>query len=144
MYNVGLFKKISLYLLYKKVIRRNSVEIENKFNMRIDNANRLYTVLNIPEDVFGEAYAIKKSDIDRVADRYVREFSSELGSYLNSKGIEELYDYYDLKKVGKYSYLIIIGFSIFRSDVLRERIYKWWIPGISIAVVASILSVILL
>ena len=39
-------KKLKLFLSYRKVIKSNKSEILQKFGFRIDNANRLYTVLN--------------------------------------------------------------------------------------------------
>ena len=129
--NISLVKKIKLFSQFKKSIKTNSVELENKFNLRIDSANRLYTVINVPPELIGEAYNIKKSDIDRIADNFIREYSKELAFYLNSKELSELYEFYDLKKVDKYSYLVVVGFSFFRSDERRTRIYKYWIPILS-------------
>lgn len=129
--NISLIKKIRVFSQFKKILKENSVELENKFNLRIDSANRLYTVINVPPESIGEAYNLKKNDIDRIADNFIREYSKELGGFLNSKGLNELYDFYDLKKVDKYSYLVIVGFSLFRSDERRARIYKYWIPILS-------------
>jgi len=129
--NISLIKKIRIFSQFKKTIKSNSLELENKFNLRIDSANRLYTVINVPPELIGEAYNLKKSDIDRIADNFIREYSKELATYLNSKGLNELYDFYDLKKVDKYSYLVVVGFSLFRSDERRSRIYKYWIPILS-------------
>ena len=121
------------------MIKENRLELENRFNLRIDEANRLYTVINVPPDVVGEAYSLKKSDIDRIAENFIKEYSSELGIFLNSKGLNELYDFYDLKKVDKYSYLVVVGFSMFRSDERRARIFKIWIPIISALVILGTL-----
>lgn len=138
--NVNIFKKISMFRLYKKNIRDISTELENRFNIRIDDANRMYTVLNIPEEIIGEAYAIKKSDIDRIADNYIRAYSQELGAFLNTNGVSELYDFYELRKVDKYSYLIVVGFSLFRTDERRNRLIKYWLPfGIGGIILASLL-----
>ena len=140
--NISIIKKQKVYREYKKILMQNSVELENKYNMRIDNANRMYTVLNISEDIIGEAYSIKKSDIDKIADNYIRQYCGELGSYLNGIGMTELYDFYDLKKVDKYSYLIIIGFSMFRTDIRRERFIKYVLP-ISIVTLLTIISILI-
>lgn len=129
--NISLIKKIRIFSQFKKIIKANSSELENKFNLRIDSASRLYTVINVPPEAIGEAYNLKKSDIDRIADNFIREYSKELGAYLNSKELNELYDFYDLKKVDKSSYLVVVGFSLFRSDERRSRIFKYWIPILS-------------
>jgi hypothetical protein len=141
--NISLLKKIKLFSQFKKTIKINSVELENKFNLRIDSANRLYTVINVPPELIGEAYNIKKSDIDRIADNFIREYSKELAVFLNSKDLNELYEFYDLKKVDKYSYLVVVGFSFFRSDERRVRIYKYWIPILSTITIFSALFLLL-
>lgn len=141
--NISLLKKIKLFSRFKKTIKINSVELENKFNLRIDSANRLYTVINVPPELIGEAYNIKKSDIDRIADNFIREYSKELAVFLNSKDLNELYEFYDLKKVDKYSYLVVVGFSFFRSDERRVRIYKYWIPILSTITIFSALFLLL-
>jgi hypothetical protein len=37
----------------------NKIELEQTLNIRVDDAFRLYTVLNIPEEFIGEAYDLK-------------------------------------------------------------------------------------
>lgn len=143
MVKVTLFRKISFYRAYKKAIKANAAELESIFNIRIDDANRLFTVLNIPDEIIGEAYSLKKSDIDRISDNFIRNFTGELGKYLNSKGIAELYDMYELRKVGKYSYLVIVGFSMFRSDERRGRLFKYWLPAGVIVGLSLLLSIFL-
>jgi hypothetical protein len=121
-------KKLKLFLSYRKTIRANKTEILQKFGFRIDNANRLYTVLNIPEELVGEAYSLKKSDIDTISQTFIKEFVKEVSTLLNSKGLNELYDIYEVKKVDKYSYLIVIGFSLFKSNTFYNRLYYIFIP----------------
>ena len=70
--NVSIFKKIRLFSFYKKVIKDNSAELERNFGIRIDKAQRLYTVLNIPEEIIGESFSLKKSDIDRISESYIK------------------------------------------------------------------------
>ena len=122
-------KKLKLFLSYRKTIRADKTEILQKFGFRIDNANRLYTVLNIPEELVGEAYSLKKSDIDTISQTFIKEFVKEVSTLLNSKGLNELYDIYEVKKVDKYSYLIVIGFSLFKSNTFYNRLYYIFIPA---------------
>ncbi len=129
-----------MFRTFKKIINENKTELEQKFAMRADNAKRLYTVLNIPEEVIGEPYNLRKTDIDKIAENFIKEYSFELGKYLDSKGLQELYEYYEIKKVEKYSYLVVLGFSLFKSNKYYNNIYYKIIPAISI--VAIILSLI--
>lgn len=132
MREVSFFKKVKLFNTYKKTIRKNRNELSARFGLRIDNAYRLYTVLNIPDDLVGEAYSLKKADIDKISESYIREYSTELSKYLNSKGLKELYNYYKVDKVGRFSYLIVFGFSLFRSNVFYNNIYYKVIPAVII------------
>ena len=47
-----------------------------------------------------------------------------------------MYDFYEIKKVDKYSYLIVIGFSLpndpFRSNIYYNRLYYRALPTISV------------
>ena len=61
---ISIFKKIKLFSIFKKIVNQNKVELEQTLNIRIDDAFRLYTVLNIPQEFIGEAYDLKKSDIE--------------------------------------------------------------------------------
>lgn len=140
MNNVSFLKKIKLFNTYKKVINKNKNELSSKFGLRIDGANRLYTVLNIPEDIIGEAYSLKKSDIDKISENYIKEFSIQLSEYLNAKGAKELFDYYQIDKVGKYSYLLVFGFKLFRSNKFYNNIYYKLIPA---SIIISLLLILL-
>jgi len=42
---------------------------------------------------------------------------------LISKGLGELFSFYEVKKVDKYSYLVVIGFSLFRSNEYYDKLY---------------------
>ncbi len=139
---ISLYKKIKIFRAFKKVLRLNKTELEQVFGARIDNAYRIYNVLNIPAEVIGEPYNLRKSDIDKVAETSIREYTVKISEYLDSKGLKEMYDFYEIKKVDKYSYLVVLGFSLpndtFRSNKYYDNIRFRLIPAV------SILSIILL
>lgn len=138
--NVSLLKKIRLFSFYRKTIKENRSEIEGNFGLRIDKAQRLYTVLNIPEEIIGDAFSLKKSDIDRISENYIKEYSAEVTRSLTSKGLGELLSYYEVRKVDKYSYLVVIGFSLFRSNEYYDTLYWRVYPiGGLLAIIGSIL-----
>lgn len=139
--NRDMLKKLKLFFFYKKTINQAKFELEQQFKLRIDNAQRLYTVVNVPEELVGEAYSLKKSDIDRISENFVRAFTQDLSKNLNTKGLSELYRIYEIRKVDKYSYLIIIGFSLIKSNKLYNFLYYGIIPSL---VVASIISLLIL
>lgn len=129
---MSLFKDIRNYFSFKRIIKSKKVDLESNFNIRIDKADRLYTVINVPADAIGEAYDLKKSDVDRIAESYIREYVSKLSTYLNSIGLSELYDFYEpVKKVEKYSYLIVIGYKQLDSLDINKIIYRILLPILS-------------
>jgi len=130
MNKISFFKKLKLFLNYKRIVKQNKIELERSLNIRVDNAQRLYTVLNVPEELIGEAYSLKKSDIDRISETYIREYVFEVSKLLNTKGLMELFRTYEIKKVDKYSYLIVIGFSLIETPKLYNNIYYKVIPSI--------------
>lgn len=136
-----MLKKLKLFFFYKKTINQAKFELEQQFKLRIDKAQRLYTVVNVPEELVGEAYSLKKSDIDRISENFVRAFTQDLSKNLNTKGLSELYRIYEIRKVDKYSYLIIIGFSLIKSNKLYNFLYYGIIPSL---VAASIISLLIL
>jgi len=138
---MNIFKKIRLYREYKSLIKKNRVRLESDFGIRIDRANRIYTVLNIPEESFGEPYNLRKGDIDIISERFIREYVSKLSMFLNEIGLSELYDFYEpIKKVDKYSYLIIFGYKPFNSVEYSRFI---WFRLIPISLVISLILTLL-
>ena len=130
---MGIFKDIRLFFSYKSIIRKNKVRLEGDFNMRIVNADRMYTVLNIPTNLVEEPYNLRKEDIDNIAQNYIRDYINELSQFLNTIGLLELYDFYEpIKKVDKYSYLIVIGYKQLDSVEINKIIYRILLPIISV------------
>jgi len=146
MNKLSFFKRLSLYRKYKRVIKENSAELEKNFNLRIDRANRLYTVLNVPSENIGEAYNLKKADIDKIAEGYIRDFSIEVAKYLDSKDLKEMYDFYDVSKLEKYAYLVVFGphkTKVIDSVSFTKNLYYRVLP-ISISIILLALFLILL
>lgn len=141
--NISLWKKIKLFNNYKKIVKENKIELENKFGIRIDNAYRMYTVLNIPEELIGEEYSLKKADIDAISQNFIKEYGTNLASFLNKKGLSELYEYYEIKKVDRYSYLLVYGYSFFKSNKYYNNLY-WKVIPISVVTLLTTLFLLFL
>jgi hypothetical protein len=121
---MNFLKKYLLYLEFKKSIRKNKIILKSKFNIKIDRANRLYTVINISEEIFEEPYNLRSADIDNISQTYIKEYIRKLSEYFDSIGLSELYDFYEpIEKKGKYSYLIVLGFKPFNSVEFNKKIW---------------------
>lgn len=123
-----MLKKLRLFFVWRKVINQNKSLIENKFKLRKDLACRLYTVVNVPEELVGDAYSLRKGDIELITKNYVESYTQEVSKWLNENGLQELYKIYEIKKVDKYSWLIVMGFSLFRTQTFYNRLYFIGIP----------------
>lgn len=130
MKNIGIFKKIVLFYDYVKIVKKERNLLEAQMNLRLDDANRLYTVLNIPEKLFGEEYLTKKSEVETISESYVKDYIVETSKLLNSIGLMELYTTYKIERVSRLSFLIVIGFSMFRSNEYYNNLYYKVIPAI--------------
>jgi hypothetical protein len=139
---VSLLKKIKIFKEYKKIVQSIKTELESSFGVRIDKAWRMYSVINIPIEDVGEPYNLKRSDIDKIAESSIKGFSSELSIFLDDKGLKELYDFYEVQKVDKYSYLLVFGFSLFKSNEYYDKIRFRVIPAVVLT--SIVVSVILL
>jgi hypothetical protein len=139
MKRISFYKKLKLFFFYKKVLKKQKEDLERNLNIRLDDAYRMYTVLNIPENIIGDSYILKKSDRDVIAQAYIKEYTSTLSKYLNNNGLNELYSTYDIKKVDKYSYLIVIGYSLLQSEKLYDRLYYRVIPIVSLLLILSVI-----
>ena len=135
---ISLYKKIKLFFLYRKTINKIEKQLETQYNLRIDNAFRLYTVLNIPEEIIEEPYNLRKQDIDNIAQSFIKDYTKQLSLFLNTNGLNELYDFYEISKIDKYNYLIIYGFSLFKSN---KFIYNSYIT-IGVLTILSIIFIL--
>lgn len=137
---MGILKDLSLFFSYVRTIKKKRVELESRFNIRIDSADRMYTVINVPQNEIEEPYNLRKADIDKLAEKFILEYISELSKFLNSIGLSELYDFYEpVKKVDKYSYLIIIGFKNLDSVEINKIIYRILLPILGLSLFTYLL-----
>lgn len=128
MKKVSLLKKLKLYFFYRKSLLANKTELLQNYGAKVDYVSRVYTVLNIPKELYDEPYNLRKQDIDSISKKYIREYSSELSQYFDKIGLTELYDFYQVEKVDKFSYLLVFGFSLFNTDKFARNLFFKVIP----------------
>lgn len=124
MRRISFFKKIKLFREYLKVVKSKRSELEENLGSRVDWVGRIYTVVNVPVEAFGDGFNLKKSDIDKISENYIEQYRTMLSRYMNSIGLIELYHQYNVEKVSKYSYKVVYGYSLFRSDKVFWRVVK--------------------
>jgi len=132
---VSIFKQIYLFFVFRKKLHKIETDLKIQYNIRLDNIFRFYTVLNIPQEVIEEPYNFRKSDIDSISRNFIREYISQLSQYLNSKGLSELFELYDMEKVDKYSYLLVFGYSLINTKRLANNFMFIWLPIIILTLI---------
>jgi hypothetical protein len=131
----SIFKQIYLFFVFRKKLHKIETDLKIQYNIRLDNIFRFYTVLNIPQEVIEEPYNFRKSDIDSISRNFIREYISQLSQYLNSKGLAELFELYDMEKVDKYSYLLVFGYSLINTKRLANNFMFIWLPIIILTLI---------
>lgn len=112
---MSIFKDIKFFKIYKKILKKNQKYLFDEYNIKIDRAFRMYTVINLPVNEIAD-YDLNINDIQRIARPYIEEYTKKIRIYLDSIGINELYDFYEFQKIDKYSYLMVIGYNKFKSN----------------------------
>ena len=78
----------------------------------------------------------------------VKEYSIKISEYLDEKNLKEMYDFYEIRKVEKYAYLVVLGFSLpndpFRSNEYYDMIKFRVLPSIGVATLLLLLLIFLL
>lgn len=139
MSKISLWRKIKLYYQYRTgIINNTSLLQQNGF--RIDRVKRIYTVINVPTEIFDEAYDLKTSDINRVSQSFLTDSVRTISKILNDIGINELYKIYETRKVDKYSYLIILGYKFFDTRKVADLIFLRFLPIIGLALLIYFIS----
>lgn len=136
---VSVWRKLKLYLQYRKSIVSNKSLLENA-GLRIDRVKRIYTVVNVPETLFDEVYGMKTADINRVSQSYITEKVREISKMLNGIQLAELYKLYETKKVDRYSYLLVIGFSLLDTKKMADNFWYRILPTTLILSLIAFLS----
>jgi hypothetical protein len=140
---MGFFRKLYLFFVFRKKLIKIETDLKIQFNVRIDNIYRLYTVLNIPNDMVEEPYNFRKSDIETLSRNYIAEFNYRISEFLNQRGLTELYRVYDMEKVDKYSYLLVFGFSLLDTRRMANYLLFFWLPLFVLLFISLLIYIII-
>lgn len=102
-----MFKNIRLYNLYRKLVKEHEKGLLEKFNLRIDQVGRIYTVIHVPPQA--DTYGPK--DGPRITKSLLQTWLNKLDNYLVEIGIKELTAVESLTEIDEMNYLLIIKFK---------------------------------
>jgi len=124
----GIFKDIRNYFYLKRIINKNKdTEEWKKFNLRVGWSGRIYTIINLREEDFGE----KNKEIIMV--RFM-EIAMPLFEYLNSLNLQEVITPKHTHIDGTISYLIVFS-PLFHWLTLEWIVNKVFKLGILILII---------
>lgn len=128
MKKIKFFKKIKLYLYYRKLVKKNKELLTNReYNLRIDRVNRLYTVINLSGDV--------KTYGPSLAEKYIKEYINKVDKIFIKIGLSEYIGIIDIEMLDEQNYLIVFGFEYFDTAKMANNL-------ISTGVVAVLLYIL--
>lgn len=126
---VSIWKKFKLFFEYKKIIKENKTKLLTKFNLRIDWSKRLYTVLNIPENIdidkYGSDVQVNKQKFEfenKLSHSYIQKYIASVDKHLKKIGLQELVGIYDIRKIDNRNYLLIFGYTLFDSASMGNKL----------------------
>jgi hypothetical protein len=119
---MNFLKKFIIFFTYRSKLNSIKQELSIEFNAKIDSIYRIYTVVNLPPILFEEPYNLRTFDIDQISRNYLLEYRRNLSDFLVKRGLMELFDLYEVRKVDKYSYLLIFGFSLFNTKKFANSV----------------------
>ncbi len=141
---MNIINRIKYFLLYKKVIEKNKQELLTKYNIRVDDVYRLYTVISIDDEEFrlygGDKPVLYQiPDIDVYLDKAqatkdglingemflqkkVEYILRDLENYLNDKGLIELFGLTSNQKIDKQNRKIVIEYRFLQTKKIADTI----------------------
>lgn len=128
--------KRSLYKIYKNFIKDKESELENKFRLRIDNTNFLYTIVNIDQETANKFYG----ENDRISKPIINEYIKTIDTYFKEFNMQEFVALRSISRIDDYNWKVEFSFSLFNTKK-RSNIK---IGIISTAIIATILSYFLI
>jgi hypothetical protein len=160
---MNFFKKIKNLKYYSNILEENRAELYEKFNIKIDNIYRMYTVYNIDESewkTYGgdkpilyenktlEDFLTNKSSSgammngEEYFDRIIKIKLSKLDQYLISKGLGEMYGLSSKYRIDKLNVKVVIEYKYISTLFLANMALILGITILSSLIIGAFLIVI--
>jgi hypothetical protein len=119
---LSLSKKMKFFFEFYKAVKSNKRKLYEEYYIKVDYVGRLYTILNFPDKKLDEAYKLLEVDEAKIVKAFNDEYVKDLFNFLDSLGLQELYRIAEYKQVDRYSYLIVVSFSLMDMPVIVKRL----------------------
>lgn len=127
-------KKYKLYKIYKKFIKEHEAILEQKFRLRIDYTNYLYTIINLDPALVNKYYG----ESNKVSTPVINEYIKIVDEYFRANNMSEFIAIRKIARVDDFNWKVEFGFSLFNS---KKRANIFLIIGILtiLTIIASII-----
>jgi hypothetical protein len=116
---MNIFKRIKFYYTYKNITNEIKKDLLENFNVRIDNINRLYTVINIPDEtqIYGSEHA------NALTEEFLRKWLVKFDTFLVNNQIKEFLIREELTKIDDLNYLIVFRYKYLNVEKILYTLY---------------------
>jgi|SRR6185369_12226329 len=106
-----MFKNIKLYRAYRKLVRENEKGLFEKFNLKVDQVGRIYTIIHVAPQA--DTYGPK--DGPRITKSLLQTWLKKLDAYLIEIGLKEYTTVEELTEIDEMNYLFVMKFKFFNA-----------------------------
>jgi hypothetical protein len=166
---MNIIQKIKYLKYYIKTVKENRVELEDKFNIRVDSIYRLYTIYSInPKEYeqYGGDDKIMINKDNKVEDFLEKASASHMNTslmngedlfnnkvdnellklerFLIEKGLAEMYGLTQKKRESKYDYKVVVEYKFLSTKMLANLVLLLGLTTITSAILGSIIGLFLI
>ncbi len=118
-----MFKRINNFIIYRKIIENNKMDLEFKFNIKIDRIYRMGSYIAVPKNKIDllRSYKPPELEIHKLLDDEVKSYIARLDRYFIEKGLFELAGLYFAERTDDNAASIIISFKQFDTVKVANR-----------------------
>lgn len=104
---MNIFKRFKFYTMYKQLLKEHKQTLLTDYNVRIDKINRIYTVINVPDEtqIYGNDNAKK------LTETWLKNWLSNFDQYLINNQIKELLDIVEISQIDEQNFLLIMEYK---------------------------------
>lgn len=163
---MNIIRKFKNLMFYADTIKKHEKELYDKYNIKVDNIYRLYTVYNMDEDEYNQyggddhidvnnhntiegllQTASGSGKITNGNDLFNKKIDLELrklDTFLIKIGLAEMYGYSQKKRIDKLNYKVVIEYKFLSTKFLANLAVIVGLVSLSSIIIGSIVGLILL
>ena len=130
---MNLFKKFIFYSTYRTLVKQHTAQLAERFDIRVDNIYRMYTVIHVPDDttLYGPQNA------QRLAGNWLKNWLATLDQFLVEIELKELTAVEKISQLDPQNFLLVIRYKYL-------NIANWMYAVYSVAAIVAVSVVVII